>query len=51
MLERDLQSYLFENPQILFPGMTITRKQREVFIGGLRIDLLLRSMAFSTLSS
>src|ERR1700722_16269265 len=40
MLERDLQSYLFENPHVLFPGMTITRKQREVFIGGLRIDLL-----------
>jgi hypothetical protein len=40
MLERDLQTYLFENPDILFPGQTIVNKQREVFIGGLRIDLL-----------
>jgi RecB family endonuclease NucS len=40
MLERDLQNYLFENPDILFPGLAIASKRREVFTGGLRIDLL-----------
>jgi Endonuclease NucS len=40
MLERDLQNYLFENPDILFPGLAIASKRREVLIGGLRIDLL-----------
>jgi hypothetical protein len=40
MLERDLQDYLFENPDVLFPGQVISRKRREVFIEGRRIDLL-----------
>jgi hypothetical protein len=40
MLERDLQHYLFENPDVLFPAQTISRKQKEVFIEGRRIDLL-----------
>src|SRR6266851_5368337 len=40
MLERDLQDYLFENPDVLFPGQVINRKRREVFIEGRRIDLL-----------
>jgi hypothetical protein len=40
MLERDLQDYLFENPDVLFPGEIINRKRREVFIEGRRIDLL-----------
>lgn len=40
MLERDFQNYLFENPDLLFPGQIINRKRREVFIDGRRIDLL-----------
>ena len=40
MLERDLQDYLFENPDVLFPNQVIDRKRREVFIEGRRIDLL-----------
>jgi Endonuclease NucS len=40
MLERDLQDYLFENPDVLFPGQIITRRRREVVIEGRRIDLL-----------
>lgn len=40
MLERELQDYLYENPHVLFPGQTICRKRREVFLEGRRIDLL-----------
>ncbi len=40
MLKRDLQDYLFENPDILFPGRIVSRKRREVYIEGRRIDLL-----------
>ena len=40
MLERDLQDYLFQNPDVLFPGQIISRKRREVYIEGRRIDLL-----------
>ncbi len=40
MLERDLQDYLFDNPDVLFPGQIISRKRREVYIEGRRIDLL-----------
>ena len=40
MLERELQDYLYENPDVLFPGQTISRKRREVFLEGRRIDLL-----------
>jgi len=40
MLERDLQDYLFDNPDVLFPNQIITQKRREVCIEGRRIDLL-----------
>jgi len=40
MSERDLQDYLFENTDILFPNQVINSKRREVFIEGRRIDLL-----------
>jgi hypothetical protein len=40
MLERDLQDYLFENPEVLFPNQTVGQRRREVFIEGRRIDLL-----------
>lgn len=42
MLERDLQDYLYLNPEILFPGQRIEEKKREFFIEGRRIDLLFR---------
>ena len=40
MLERDLQNYLFFNPDVLFPNQIVRQKRREVFIDGRRIDLL-----------
>ena len=40
MSERDLQNYLFDNPNVLFPNQVINSKRREVFIEGRRIDLL-----------
>ncbi|MGB7191211.1 MAG: endonuclease NucS domain-containing protein [Acidobacteriaceae bacterium] len=40
MLEKDLQNYLFENPDILFPGLTVSEKRQEFSIEGRRIDLL-----------
>jgi len=40
MLELDLQDYLFENPDVLFPSQTVRQKRREVYIEGRRIDLL-----------
>jgi hypothetical protein len=40
MSERDLQDYLFENPDVLFPNQVVNSKRREVFIEGRRIDLL-----------
>jgi hypothetical protein len=40
LIERDLKTYLYENPEILLPGLPITSKRKEVYIGGLRIDLL-----------
>ena len=40
MLERDLQDYLFSHPEVLFPGLHVTEKQREFCIEGKRIDLL-----------
>jgi RecB family endonuclease NucS len=40
MLERDLQDYLFDNPDVLFPNQTVSKKRREVYIEGRRIDLL-----------
>jgi len=42
LLERDLQDYLFSHPEVLFPGVEVTEKQREYFIEGKRIDLLFR---------
>lgn len=40
MRERDLQDYLFANPEVLFPGKKIQEKAREYYIHGKRIDLL-----------
>ncbi len=40
MLERDLQDYLFDNPDVLFPNQIVSQKRREVCIEGRRIDLL-----------
>ena len=51
MLERDLQHYLFENPDVLFPAQTISRKQKEVFIEGRASTSSLRLMEYSTSSS
>lgn len=42
LLERDLQEYLFANPDVLFPSETISDKSREFYIQGKRIDLLIR---------
>jgi hypothetical protein len=43
LLERDLQSYLFEHPETLFPGEIILEKSREFCVHGKRIDLLFRT--------
>jgi hypothetical protein len=43
LLERDLQNYLFEHPEMLFPGEEILEKLREVCVDGKRIDLLIRT--------
>ncbi|MEP9411238.1 MAG: DUF91 domain-containing protein [Candidatus Brocadia sp.] len=40
MQERDIQNYLFENPQVLFSEQIIQEKAREYQIKGRRIDLL-----------
>ncbi len=42
MLERELQEYLFHNPDTLFPGKTVQEKAKEYNIHGKRIDLLFR---------
>lgn len=42
MKERDLQDYLFANPQVLFPGQIIEDKAREFPVDGKRIDLLFK---------
>ena len=42
MRERDLQDYLFANPQVLFPGQEVEEKAREFPIDGKRIDLLFK---------
>lgn len=39
-LERDLRDYLFENPEVLFPGQIILEKRKEVCVEGRFIDLL-----------
>jgi RecB family endonuclease NucS len=40
MLEKDLQDYLFSHPEVLFPGLHVTERQKEFCIEGKRIDLL-----------
>lgn len=40
MKERNIQDYLFANPEVLFPSGNITEKAREYSIQGKRIDLL-----------
>lgn len=40
MKERQIQDYLYENPEVLFPSGRITEKAREYSIHGKRIDLL-----------
>jgi hypothetical protein len=40
MLEKELQDYLFSHPEVLFPGLYVTEKQKEFCIEGKRIDLL-----------
>ena len=40
MKERNIQDYLYANPEVLFPSGNITEKLREYSIHGKRIDLL-----------
>jgi len=40
MKERQIQDYLYENPEVLFPSGNVTEKAREYSIHGKRIDLL-----------
>ena len=40
MNERNIQDYLYANPEVLFPSANITEKSREYSIHGKRIDLL-----------
>lgn len=42
MLEREIQDYLFQHPETLFPGQAIQEKHREYSIQGKRIDLLFK---------
>lgn len=42
MKESDIQDYLFENPDFLFPNQVIQEKAKEYQIKGKRIDLLFR---------
>jgi hypothetical protein len=42
MREKDLQDYLYEHPELLFPGCRVQEKAREYAIHGKRIDLLFR---------
>lgn len=42
MKEKDIQNYLFENPDFLFPNKIIQEKAKEYSIKGKRIDLLFR---------
>lgn len=43
MLERDLQDFLFEHPDVLLPDEEIKEKSREFSVHGKRIDLLFRT--------
>jgi RecB family endonuclease NucS len=40
MREKELQDYLYEHPELLFPGSCVQEKAREYTIHGRRIDLL-----------
>lgn len=40
MREREMQDYLYEHPEVLFPGSRVQEKAREYTIHGKRIDLL-----------
>lgn len=40
MIERELQDYLYEHPELLFPDSRFQEKAREYTIHGRRIDLL-----------
>lgn len=40
MKERNIQDYLYANPEVLFPSGDVTEKAREYSIHGKRIDLL-----------
>lgn len=40
MKERDIQDYLFENPNVLFPSQPVSEKHKEYYVHGKRIDLL-----------
>jgi len=42
VLERDLQDYLYSNPEVIFPGQIVQEKHREFYVQGRRIDLLFR---------
>lgn len=43
MLERELQDYLFDHPDVLIPDEPILEKSREFWIQSKRIDLLFRT--------
>jgi len=43
LLERDLQDYLFNHPEVVLPDEPILEKSREFCIEGKRIDLLFRT--------
>jgi hypothetical protein len=43
LLERELQDYLFDHPELLVPDEVILEKSREFWIQGKRIDLLFRT--------
>jgi len=40
MREKDMQDYLYDHPEVLFPDQIIQEKAREYAIHGRRIDLL-----------
>lgn len=40
MREKDLQSYLYDNPEVLFPNQVIEARDREYLVEGKRVDLL-----------
>lgn len=42
MTEKDIQNFLFNNPEYLFPDKKIQEKTKEYVINGKRIDLLFR---------